>query len=694
MPTNKTFKYLIVTILFIMGITTTMFAKEEKPKSWQLEIVLDIPDMKIPAVQWSIFRMDPVSYYYKSLYKVKDSFVERLLKETNKNRQEQMRKSLMISLWNKSFVKVTGDKVFLLKGRKSYTYGFTTKKYKTLKWVVTKVVQINGEPYCWRFAVKPNEKKQKVKVVLNKNNAYNIKEPYTRSIGWAEIMQPMEQFYISKLPPAYDVVAEGYYKIKNTTLSYTNYQLRFIDGIARTYWTDKGATGLSFWGEGEIHTTKGNKKTHKFTGIFVRFNPSVYEKKLKRKLKTVKKDKTFEQCDKLYSKFYNKFYHINRRFMIPPKNYLGVVMVDSDFKKKRTIVVSDYKFTDKDKPVSAITTEFWNSTMAGSKDKLRYLLKKGYDMKNKEGIALFHFVVKGKDFDMIKFFVDNGADVNSTSTFKEPVLYVAIKRGDVEIVKYLIAKGADINNESYIGNALHMAVSVGSIDVVNYLIDEKKMSPKVIHKDWGYNLLHQAAQSRKNSCELTKYFVEKHKIKIDSRSKYGLTPLYLAVSEAKFDAVKYLISKGADINSITTTVNKKSILIKAYSTYKEYYMLSQYMQNDKSFRHKEVGQFYERQKKVVDFLIEKGADIRYSDAFGWNLLHYAAYQADIDMVKFLIKKGLDPKVKTTKFKGRIHGGSTPLLVVKTMLKISTKDANGKAITRKYKEIEKFLGKYK
>ena len=44
---------------------------------------------------------------------------------------------------------------------------------------------------------------------------------------------------------------------------------------------------------------------------------------------------------------------------------------------------------------------------------------------------------------------------------------------------------------------------------------------------------------------------------------------------------------------------------------------------------------------VVQWLVEKGADVSASDKYGWTVLHFAAHNKKLDVVQWLVEKGAD-----------------------------------------------------
>ena len=51
---------------------------------------------------------------------------------------------------------------------------------------------------------------------------------------------------------------------------------------------------------------------------------------------------------------------------------------------------------------------------------------------------------------------------------------------------------------------------------------------------------------------------------------------------------------------------------------------------------------------LLDFLIENGLNIFNYSTDGYNLLHYAALNDNLEIIKYLIKKGIDPNSKSLK----------------------------------------------
>ena len=62
-------------------------------------------------------------------------------------------------------------------------------------------------------------------------------------------------------------------------------------------------------------------------------------------------------------------------------------------------------------------------------------------------------------------------------------------------------------------------------------------------------------------------------------------------------------------------------------------------------------------QELVDWLIEKGADINHSDRNGYTALHFAAQEAHTEVLKYLLKHNANPNVQD------IHGNTPAVAAI-------------------------------
>ncbi len=98
-----------------------------------------------------------------------------------------------------------------------------------------------------------------------------------------------------------------------------------------------------------------------------------------------------------------------------------------------------------------------------------------------EGSPL-HVAVKEGDKELVKYFIEKGADPNVKGAFGETPLHIAVDRGYHDIVQILLESGADPNAQSNEGNTpLHLAVIASSADIAYELL-KKGADPKIQNK--------------------------------------------------------------------------------------------------------------------------------------------------------------------------------------------------------------------
>lgn len=104
---------------------------------------------------------------------------------------------------------------------------------------------------------------------------------------------------------------------------------------------------------------------------------------------------------------------------------------------------------------------------SGRFDIVEQLIKAGAGIHSKNDEILSHASRHG-NMKMIKYLLDNGADINRIGGGINKPLTDAIKGGKKEIVKYLIQMGANVNADN--GEALRNAIERGELEIVKELI--------------------------------------------------------------------------------------------------------------------------------------------------------------------------------------------------------------------------------
>lgn len=86
---------------------------------------------------------------------------------------------------------------------------------------------------------------------------------------------------------------------------------------------------------------------------------------------------------------------------------------------------------------------------------------------------LMHYILC-HDFDMVKYLVEHGADVNMKGEYGDTAIFSAISNKNLDILKYLVENGADVNIQKQNGNTptpLFYAVMFGNIQIIKYLLE-------------------------------------------------------------------------------------------------------------------------------------------------------------------------------------------------------------------------------
>ncbi|KGQ07356.1 Ankyrin repeat domain-containing protein 17 [Beauveria bassiana D1-5] len=113
------------------------------------------------------------------------------------------------------------------------------------------------------------------------------------------------------------------------------------------------------------------------------------------------------------------------------------------------------------------------ATKTGNEAAVQLLLDRGADINaltQSDNSCAIHCAVDNANLTMVRFLVQNGANVNVQGSFYGSCLQSASAKGHHEMVEYLVQKGADVNIQGgFYGDALQAAARRGYHSVVNYL---------------------------------------------------------------------------------------------------------------------------------------------------------------------------------------------------------------------------------
>jgi ankyrin repeat protein len=164
---------------------------------------------------------------------------------------------------------------------------------------------------------------------------------------------------------------------------------------------------------------------------------------------------------------------------------------------------------------------------------------------------LYH-ATKNKHTNAMGLLLECGADPNyvdmtSENSINESLLHLAVSNGNVDSVQLLIDYEADIHVRNRFGYSLFdYAAHYGHIDMLEFLIS-KGANMNAIEIDWGKHAIHIAACS--GSIDSMQWLLD-HDIDVDIKDGSGHTPLHWAAYYDEIDAVRFLISKGANVNNM------------------------------------------------------------------------------------------------------------------------------------------------
>jgi len=263
-----------------------------------------------------------------------------------------------------------------------------------------------------------------------------------------------------------------------------------------------------------------------------------------------------------------------------------------------------------------------------------------------EGATLLHKAALEGNVIVIKFLVSKGANVNAKTNSRLTPLYLAMALNkNTEVAECLISTGADVND----GATLYTAIAEEKIEACKFLISKGTNVNAKIHD--GATPLHLA--TLKGNIEFAKVFISA-RADVNAKDNSGSTPLHIAAFCGKLELAKFLISNGADLFAKTNNgKTPQDMATQAGKTEMFLYLVDALLDNaDRQNTNRKLRglglsnpTFTAAEQAEINRFLTKfqtnadTVDVKATYEGGLTLLHVAAHQEGIAVVKFLVAKG-------------------------------------------------------
>jgi Ankyrin repeats (3 copies) len=164
-----------------------------------------------------------------------------------------------------------------------------------------------------------------------------------------------------------------------------------------------------------------------------------------------------------------------------------------------------------------------------------------------------HLAAQQGHREVAEYLLSKGADVNAQDQALATPLEEAAAADHPDLVDFLLSKGADLHIQCVSGGPTRIAALLGHVDVVRILI-EKGADPNGKDSS-GETPLHSAVRFEDpNVSAMVKLLLSKGANILSKDDRNDRTPLHIAAEESPLETIQLLISKGADVNARTKTL--------------------------------------------------------------------------------------------------------------------------------------------
>ena len=213
---------------------------------------------------------------------------------------------------------------------------------------------------------------------------------------------------------------------------------------------------------------------------------------------------------------------------------------------------------------------------------------------------------------IVKFFIDGlKCDPNCNGQFQRTSLHFSSENDHIDVVKYLV----DIHHCD-----LQLAITLNRFDITRYFAISLAHG-HLVDDNYNDSLLHYAAL--KGSLDTVQFLIEEIRCDPNCKNQHKWTPLHHACEQLHFDVVKYLIER-QHCDPLSADEEGTSPLHLA---------ILKAGRDETLLQFSAIGSI-----KAVKFLIEdKKCNLNYKNQSGKTPLHHASEGGHLDVVQYLIQ---------------------------------------------------------
>ncbi|XP_056005859.1 putative ankyrin repeat protein RF_0381 isoform X2 [Ostrea edulis] len=266
----------------------------------------------------------------------------------------------------------------------------------------------------------------------------------------------------------------------------------------------------------------------------------------------------------------------------------------------------------------------------------RYLL---HSVDNTGWNAALHAAVRG-NVEMLQHLVDNGVDVKHKNNEGWNIIHVACGTSNVKMSRYIIKTFPELlNGASNVGwNAALHAARGGNVEILQLLANNKV---DVKHKNnEGCNILHVAC--RTSNVEMSRYIIKTYPDLLYSVDNTGWNVALYAAGGGNVEILQLLPNNEVDVthknnegwNILHVACGTSNLKMSRYII-QQYPDLLHSVDNTgwNAALHAARG----GNVKILQLLAGNEINVRQESNYGWNILHVACLNSNLDMCRYIIQ---------------------------------------------------------